>query len=74
MTNQKLSTIYRNLKLVMFESAITAGLLSMSIMTPFYHSIGLSQLEISWTQIIFTLVMLVLDLPLGYVADRFSRK
>ncbi len=64
----------RNLKLIMLESALTAGLLSMSIMTPFFYSVGLTQLEISWTQIIFTLVMMILNVPMGWLADRFSRK
>ena len=63
-----------NLKLVMLESALTAALLSMSIMTPFFYSIGLSQLQISQTQVIFTVVMVFLNLPTGWLADRFSRK
>lgn len=64
----------RNLRLVMLESALTKALLSMSIMTPFFYSIGLTQLEISGTQIIFTLIMMILNVPMGWVADRFSRK
>lgn len=64
----------RNLKLVMLESALTAALLSMSIMTPFFYSIGLSQLQISQAQVIFTVVTMFLNLPTGWIADRFSRK
>lgn len=64
----------RNLQLVMLESALTAGLLSMSIMTPFFYSIGLTQLEISLSQIIFTLIMAILNVPMGWIADCFSRK
>lgn len=63
----------RNLRLVMLESELTKALLSMSIMTPFFYSIGLTQLEISGTQIIFTLIMMILNVPMGWVADRFSR-
>lgn len=55
----------RNLKLVMLESTMTAALLSMSIMTPFFYSIGLNQLQISLSQIIFTIVMVFLNLPTG---------
>ncbi len=73
-TKNLISTAMHNLRLVMFESALTAGLLSMSIMTPFFQSIGLNQLQISQTQIIFTIIMIGLNLPLGWVADRFSRK
>ena len=64
----------RNLKLVMIESALTAGLLSMSIMTPFFNSIGLNQQEIAFSQAIFTIVVSFLNLPAGWIADRFSRK
>ena len=64
----------RSLSLMMFESAITAGLLSMSIMTPFFNSIGLSQEEIAITQGIFTVVVSILNIPAGWVADRFGRK
>ena len=64
----------KNLNWVMFESAITAGTLSTSIMTPFFHSIGLNNFQISLSQSIFTIVMILLDLPMGWIADRFSRK
>lgn len=66
---------YRNLNLTMFESAITEGLLAMSIMTLFYTSaLGMNQAEIALSQAIFTIVVMLLNLPLGWVADRFSRK
>lgn len=64
----------RNLKLVMFESAITAGLISMSVMSPFFLSIGLTQSEIALSQSIFTIFMVVLNVPTGWLADRFGRK
>lgn len=65
---------FRNLKLVIFESAITAGLLSMSIMTPFFHSIGLNQAEIALSQALFTVVVMLLNVPTGWLADHLSRK
>ena len=64
----------RNLHLVMAESAITAGLMSMSVMTPFFNSIGLNNEQISLSQIIFTVVVIVLNIPTGYLADRVNRK
>ncbi len=64
----------KNIFLVMFESAITAGLLAMAIMTPFFNSIGLNQEEIALTQAIFTITACILNIPAGWVADRFSRK
>lgn len=63
-----------NLHLVIAESGITAGLLAMPVLTPFFTSIGLNQAQISETQMIFTVVTLLLNLPLGYLADRISRK
>jgi MFS family permease len=64
----------RNLRLVIFESVITAGVLSMPIMTPFFHSINMNQEQIALSQMIFTIVILLLNIPAGYIADRFSRK
>ncbi|MCR5572363.1 MAG: MFS transporter [Candidatus Saccharibacteria bacterium] len=64
----------RNLRLVILESAVTAGILAVPIMTPFYLSIGLNQEQIAMSQMAFTAVAMLLNLPLGWVADRFSRK
>lgn len=64
----------RNLYLVMSESAITAGILAMSVITPFFNSIGLDQSQIALAQIIFTSVLMLLNIPTGYIADRISRK
>lgn len=74
LVKRPLCSKWRNLRLVMFESAITAGMLSMSIMTPFFLSVGLSQSEIALTQAIFTLVLIAINIPTGWLADRFSRK
>ncbi len=64
----------RNLRLVMFESALTHGSISVAIMTPFFASVGLNQAEIAATQAIFTVVVMLLNFPTGWLADRFSRK
>ena len=64
----------RNLNLVCLESIITAGLLSVPIMTPFYQSIGLNQEQIALAQAAFTVVVLLLNLPTGWLADKISRK
>lgn len=63
-----------NLRLVMGESALTKGLLCMSIMSLFYRSIGLNQAEIAAAQAIFTVILAGLNYPMGWLADRFSRK
>lgn len=65
----------RSLRLTVFESSITEGLIAMSIMTLFYaQEIGMNQAEIALSQSIFTVVVMVLNFPLGWIADRFSRK
>lgn len=64
----------RNMMLVKAEMVVTVALLSQPIMTPFFKSLGLSQSEIALTQMAFTLVLMALNIPLGYVADRFGRK
>jgi len=69
-----LKPIVSNLHLVIAESSITAGLLAMSVLTPFFNSIGLNQTQISETQMMFMIITILLNLPLGYIADRFSRK
>ena len=40
----------KNIRLVMLETIVTTGLLSMAIMTPFFLSIGLNQEEIALSQ------------------------
>ncbi len=70
----EISGIKRNLYLVMSESAVTAGLMAMSVFTPFFNSVGLNNEQISLTQIIFTIVVMILNVPTGYLADRLGRK
>jgi len=64
----------KNITLVILEAAITAGILSAPIMTPFFLSIGLNQERIALSQMAFTAVVMALNLPLGWLADRFGRK
>jgi MFS family permease len=69
-----MKTTLKSLRFVIYESVITAGILSIPIMTPFFLGLGLSQAEIALTQTSFTIAMMMLNIPLGWVADRFSRK
>jgi MFS family permease len=64
----------KNLRLVFAETVITASIFSIPIMTPFFATIGLNQEQIAFSQMIFTIVVMVLNLPAGWIADRFSRK
>lgn len=61
--------------LVMLESVLTAGIISIPFMTILYENeIGLSHEQIALTQAAYTVVAMLLNIPLGWVADRFSRK
>lgn len=64
----------RNIRLVVLETVVTWGLLADAILTPFFLDIGLNQEEIAFSQMIFTIVLMALNIPLGWVADRFGRK
>lgn len=65
-----------NLRKIIFENVVTsigAGF-SISIMTEFWNSVGMNQTKIGWVQMMYTIVVLIFDLPMGYIADRFNRK
>lgn len=76
-SSTKGTNIYeRNLKRIVVESILTsigAGF-SVSTITIFWNSIGMNQTDIGLAQMIFTIVILCLDIPMGYIADRFNRK
>lgn len=60
---------------VMLESMLTSGIISVPFMTILYEmEIGLTHEQIAITQAAFTAVAMLLNVPLGWVADRFSRK
>ncbi|MEO5950333.1 MAG: MFS transporter [Candidatus Saccharimonadales bacterium] len=63
-----------SLRLLRVEIVATNTLASISIMVPFYHSIGMDQSQIGLSQALFTVALLTLNIPTGWIADRFSRK
>ena len=66
---------YRRALLYMrIEIYLTAMLIAMPIFNLFFHNIGMNRAEIGLSQAIFTGVMFFVDIPAGWVADRFSRK
>lgn len=72
----KHETYQANLKRVVAESVLTsigAGF-SVATITVFWNSIGMDQSKIGFVQMMYTIVVLLLDIPMGYVADRFNRK
>lgn len=73
----KETSIYRrNLNLTIIETILTSiGVgFSVPIITLFWNSIGMNQTDIGFSQMMFTIVLVSLDIPMGYFADRFNRK
>ena len=66
----------KNLSRVVKETILTsigAGF-CIPVITVFFNSIGMNQMAIGFSQMMFTVVMVCLDIPMGYLADRFNRK
>ena len=66
----------KNLIIILIETVLTAigAAFCVAIMTVFWNSIGMNQADIGLVQMIFTIVICVLDFPMGYIADRFNRR
>lgn len=69
-----MTSVRGSLRFLQIEMVITGTMLAMPIMVPFYHSIGMDQGQIGLSQAIFTAALLLINLPTGWLADRFSRK
>lgn len=63
-----------SLRLLRTEAVITSTLLAMPIMNPFFQSIGMDQGQIGLSQAGFMTAVFFLNVPTGWLADRFSRK
>ena len=73
---EQINNYKKNLRLTMLETILTsigAGF-SVPIINLFWESIGMNQTDIGFTQMMFTIVVVCLDIPMGYLADRFNRK
>ena len=66
----------KNLNLTIVETILTSiGVgFSVPIINVFWNSIGMTQKDIGFTQMMFTIIIVLLDIPMGYIADRFNRK
>ena len=67
---------HKNLNKIVLETILTsigAGF-SVATITVFWNSIGMDQKAIGFVQMMFTISICLLDIPMGYVADRFNRK
>lgn len=67
-------TILASLRLLRLEAALTAMVISMPVMNLFFASIGMNQAEIGLSQSLFMAALLLLNVPNGWLADRFSHK
>ena len=67
---------FSNLRKIFLETILSSAGAGFSIATIniFWNSIGMNQEDIGFVQMIFTIVIGVLDIPMGYVADRFNKK
>ena len=67
---------YRNLIWILIETVLSSigACFCIATITMFWNSIGMDQAAIGFVQMAFTIALCVLDIPMGYVADRFNRK
>ena len=66
----------KNLNMTIIETILTsigAGF-SIPIINVFWSSLGMNQIDVGFVQMIFTIIIVFLDIPMGYLADRFNRK
>ena len=66
----------RTLHIIMLESVLTYSgvLICIPVITVFWNSIGMNQFLIGVSQMLCAATLFLFDIPMGYVADRFSRK
>lgn len=69
-----MTTIGKSLRYLRWEIIITGTVIAMPIMVPFYNSIGMNQGQIGLSQAFFTAALMLVNIPTGWIADRFSRK
>lgn len=74
--NEEKTMYVVNLRRIVWETILTsigAGF-CVATVTIFWNSIGMDQTAIGFVQMMFTIAMVLLDIPMGYIADRFNRK
>lgn len=73
---EKQQNYKHNLKIIIVETILTSiGVgFSVSTITLFWNLVGMNQKDIGFVQMLFTITIICLDVPMGYLADRFNRK
>jgi MFS family permease len=64
----------RSIKLLQIEALLTSGIMVMPVANLLFADIGMSQFQVGLSQALFMAVAVLLDVPTGWAADRFSRK
>lgn len=67
------SLYLRNIKYLYVMAALKGSTFAAALLVPFLNEKGLDQAEIMILQSFFSLAVILLEVPTGYVADRFSR-
>ncbi len=65
-----------NLRKIIWETLLTyiGPGFSIATITVFWNSVGMDQATIGFVQMVFTIILCCFDVPMGYIADKFSRK
>ncbi len=71
----RIRAINRSIRLLQAETMLTSTIFAMPILNIFYKDeIGMTLAEVGLSQAVFTLALLFVNIPTGWLADRFSRK
>jgi MFS family permease len=70
----KKQNVSSNIWKIYMIKAVRSGMFSIPIIVLFFKENGLSMREIFLLQALFSIAVIVLEIPTGYFADRFSRK
>ena len=66
----------KNLRRIVYETILSSigAAFCVATITIFWNSVGMNQTDIGFVQMAFTIAICLLDIPMGYLADRFNRK
>lgn len=69
------ASVNRSLRLLRVETMLTSAMFAMPILTVFYtQDLGMSLAQVGLSQAAFTATVMLLNVPTGWLADRFSHK
>lgn len=74
MTTEEIYKLERNIPLIYWLKAMFAFMILMPVITVFFQSRGLDMKGLFLLQSIFSIALLILELPSGYIADFLGRR